>query len=70
MQNRDYRAGKIEFYHKWIDFTPIKASLWLPINMLLSSKSIHISQLKHCFWNKKTYKFDTKPHNISVNTWV
>ena len=70
MQNKDFRARKIEFYLKRIAFTHIKASLWLPINMPLNSKSMRISQLKHCFWNKKTYKFDTKPHNISVNTWV
>lgn len=70
MQNRDFGTRKIEFYRKKIDFTRKKASLWLPINMLLSSKSMHIAPLKHCFWNKKTYKIDTKPHNIFVNTCV
>lgn len=70
MQNRDFRARKIEFYRKRIDFTRIKASLWLPINMLLNSKSMHISPLKHCFWNKKTYKIGTKQYHIFINTCV
>ena len=70
MQNRDFGARKIEFYRKRIDFTRKKASLWLPINMLLSSKSMHISPLKHCFWWEKTCKVDMKQHHKFINTCV
>ena len=70
MQNRYFGARKIEFYRKRIDFTRKKASLWLPTNMLLSSKSMHIAPLKHCFWNKKTYQIGTKQHHIFINACV
>jgi len=68
MQNRDFEARKIEFYRKRIDFTRSQASLWLPTNMLLNSKSMHISPLKHCFWWEKTCKVDIKQHHKFINT--